>query len=191
MAKLDTSSIEGFDTMTAEQKLEALLSAEIPESVDLSKYVLKDTFDKKASEASKWKKAHDALLTEDQQKKQAHDEEFEQMKTELEDLRKKTKVGSYKENLLKQGYDDALATETAEALFAGDMAKVFENGEKFKAALEKKYSADMMRGTPRPDGSGKGEPEEKESAAVQQAKRLGKARAESEKNARDVLKHYM
>lgn len=191
MAKFDTSTIEGFDTMTADQKLDALLSADIPDAVDLSKYVSKDVFDKKASEAGKWKKAHDALLTEDQQKKQAHDEEFEQMKTELEDLRKKTKVGTYKENLLKQGYDDALASETAEALFSGDMEKVFANGEKFREALEKKYSADMMRKTPRPEGSGKDDDGEKESAAVQQAKRLGKAKSESEKNARDVLKYYM
>ncbi len=52
MPNIDTSTIEGFDSMTAEQKVEALLKAEIPEKVDLSRYVSKETFDKKASEAS-------------------------------------------------------------------------------------------------------------------------------------------
>ena len=36
MATIDTSMIEGFDSMTADQKVEALLKAEVPEKVDLS-----------------------------------------------------------------------------------------------------------------------------------------------------------
>ena len=52
MATIDTSMIEGFDGMTAEQKVEALLKTEIPEKVDLSLYVSKDTADKYATEAA-------------------------------------------------------------------------------------------------------------------------------------------
>ena len=52
MPTIDTSTIEGFEGMSAEQKVEALLKAEIPEKVDLSLYVSKDTADKYATEAA-------------------------------------------------------------------------------------------------------------------------------------------
>ena len=52
MPKIDTTQIPDFDSMTADEKVAALLGVEIPEKVDLSKYVPKETFDKKASEAA-------------------------------------------------------------------------------------------------------------------------------------------
>ncbi len=51
MATIDTSTIEGFDGMTADEKVAALLGVEIPEAVDLSGYVVKSVFDTKATEA--------------------------------------------------------------------------------------------------------------------------------------------
>ena len=38
---IDTTAIEGFESMTAEQKVEALLKVEVPEKVDLSGYIQK------------------------------------------------------------------------------------------------------------------------------------------------------
>ena len=52
MANIDTATIEGFEGMTAEEKVSALLKLDIPDAVDLSKFVSKETFDKKASEAA-------------------------------------------------------------------------------------------------------------------------------------------
>lgn len=52
MANIDTSTIEGFDNMTADEKVTALLGLQIPDPVDLSGYVKKDVFDTKASEAA-------------------------------------------------------------------------------------------------------------------------------------------
>lgn len=52
MANIDTSTIEGFDNMTADEKVTALLGIQIPDPVDLSGYVKKDIFDAKASEAA-------------------------------------------------------------------------------------------------------------------------------------------
>ena len=52
MANIDTSMIEGFDGMTADEKVTALLGLQIPDPVDLSGYVKKDVFDAKATEAS-------------------------------------------------------------------------------------------------------------------------------------------
>ena len=36
MATIDTSTIEGFDSMTADEKVTALLGLQIPDAVDLS-----------------------------------------------------------------------------------------------------------------------------------------------------------
>ena len=52
MATIDTSTIEGFDSMTADEKVTALLGIQIPDAVDLSGYVAKSVFDTKATEAA-------------------------------------------------------------------------------------------------------------------------------------------
>ena len=64
MATIDTSTIEGFDGMTADEKVAALLGVQIPDAVDLSGYVKKDVFDSKASEAATLAKQLKAKTTE-------------------------------------------------------------------------------------------------------------------------------
>ena len=88
MAVIDVSTIEGYEGMTAEQKVEALTKFEIPESVDLSKYVSKDVFDKKASEAAGLSKQLKEKMTEDEKKKAEADESNKKILEELEQLRR-------------------------------------------------------------------------------------------------------
>ena len=64
MANIDTSTIEGFDGMTADEKVTALLGLQIPAPVDLSGYVKKDVFDTKATEAASLAKQLKAKTTE-------------------------------------------------------------------------------------------------------------------------------
>lgn len=64
MATIDTSTIEGFDGMTAEEKVTALLGMQIPDAVDLSGYVAKSVFDTKATEAANLSKQLKAKTTE-------------------------------------------------------------------------------------------------------------------------------
>ena len=116
MATIDTTTIQGFDTMTAEQKLDALLKFDIPDKPDMSLYVSKETFDKKASETAELSKKLKEALDEDGKKKLAEEEakaataqEIETMKQEIETLRKEKTISDYKSNYLAQGYDDALA----------------------------------------------------------------------------------
>ena len=52
MATIDTSIIEGFDGMTDDEKVTALLGLQIPDAVDMTGFVRKDVFDAKASEAA-------------------------------------------------------------------------------------------------------------------------------------------
>lgn len=86
MATIDTSKIEGYAAMTAEQKVAALESQQIPDAVDMTQYVSKATFDKKATEASDYsrqlKAMRDASLTEEERLKQER-AEFEKAKSEF------------------------------------------------------------------------------------------------------------
>lgn len=157
MAKIDISKIEGYAEMSVEDKLKILESFEYEDNAsELER--LKNANSKANSEAAEWKRKHNALLDEDEKKKQADSEALEQMKKELDELRKEKKVSDYKSKYLAQGYDEKLAAETAAALADGDMDKVFANGEKFKSEMEKKIKADILKGTPKPDmnnGDGK------------------------------------
>lgn len=194
MPTIDTSSIADFDKMTAEQKLEALLKVEIPEKVDLSGYVSKETFDKKASEAANLSKQLKDKLTEEEKKALADNEEKEadaQKYADLEAkyaaLEKKTTISEYTAKFLSQGYEEKLARETAEALADGKMDKVFENAEKYKTALEAKIKSELMDKTPKP-GGGSGD---SKNAGVELAKSIGKTKAEANKKTEEVMKHYL
>ena len=66
MPTISTESIEGFDSMTAEQKVEALLKVEVPDKVDLSGYIQKSQFDKVSSELAEAKKTLKGKLSEDE-----------------------------------------------------------------------------------------------------------------------------
>lgn len=193
MPTINTATIENFDSMTAEQKVEALLKVEVPEAHDMSKYVEKSIFDKKASEAAELSKKLKEALDEDGKKKLAEEEakaadaqKYADLEAKYNEILKKSTISEYKAKYLAQGYDESLAEDTAKALESGDMSKVFENAEKYKTALEAKIKADLMDNTPKPNGGagGNGNP------VVEQAKNIGKAKAEANKASADVLKHY-
>ncbi len=194
MPTIDTSTIANFDSMTAEQKLEALLKVEIPDAPDMSKFVSKDTFDKKASEAADLSKKLKDALDEDGRKKLAEDEakaadaaKYAELESKYNDVVKRMTISEYKANYLAQGYDDKLAADTAEALADGKMEKVFANAETFKKALEAKIKAELMDNTPKPNG-GSGD---KPNPYVEQARNIGKTKAEADKKAADILSQYI
>ena len=186
--KIDTGSIEGYSEMTAEQKIAALETFEYEDnSSELEK--LKNAVSKANSEAAEWKKKHNALLSEDEQKKQASDEAFKQMQEELESLRKNKTVSEYTAKYLAMGYDKDLASETAKAMAEGDMDKVFANGEKHKAALEKKIKENLMKDDPRPGGSS-GKSDSEDDLAVEKAKAIAKAKMGNGKSYEDIMSKY-
>lgn len=188
MAFIDVAKIEGFEGMTAEQKVEALTKFEIPDAVDMSAYVKKSVFDAKASEAANLSKQLRDKMTEDEAKKADDEKALNDLKTELETLRKDKTVSDYTARYIALGYDKDLAAETAKAMADNDMAKVFENGEKHKSALEKKIKEDLMNKTPKPGGSG-GDDKHKDSA-VEKAKELAKAKSGNDKSYQDIISKY-
>lgn len=152
--KIDTTTIEGYADMTPEQKLAALEALEIAEP-DYSGYVKKETFDKTASDLARIKKENLARLTEDERAKQERDEELQRLRDRNAELEKQNTITTYKAQYLKMGYDDALATATAQAWADGDHEKVIANHAAFIAANEKHIKASVLGDMPTPPaGSG-------------------------------------
>lgn len=189
MPTISTEGIEGFESMTAEQKVEALLKVEVPEKVDLAGYVKKDLFDKTASELAEAKKTAKAKMTEEEAAAAEREAKWAEMEAKLKELETEKTISTYKASYLAMpGFDEKLAEDTAKALAEGDMQKVFANQQKANAAYEKKLRAEMVKQDPKPDGAGGDD--QKKDTAVEFARNLGKQRADALKSANEGLKHY-
>ena len=151
MANIDTSTIEGYAEMTAEQKVEALEKYAFADP-DYSGYVKKEVFDKKASEAAKLEKDLKARMSEDEIKAKERAEELEKYKTEAEALRREKNIANNKAQFISAGFDEALAQETAEALENGDFATVFKNQKTVIENVKKIAKGEAMASTPTPAG---------------------------------------
>lgn len=154
--KIDVSKITGFDGMTAEEKLAALLKLDVPDEVDMSKFVAKETADKYASEAAELKKQLRTKQTEEEIKKDEDEKARKELEDKYNELLARTTIAENKAKYLSLGYEDKLAADTAKALFEGNMEKVFANGVKHQAELEKRIKAEVLRDTPKPEGAGSG-----------------------------------
>jgi hypothetical protein len=149
MAKINTSAIEGYEAMSAEEKLAALEAMDIPEP-DYTGFVKKDLLDKATSEAASYKKQLRERMSEDEAKAAKDAEEREAIMTELEQLRAEKVVDQNTTKFLSLGYDEKLARETAKAMAAGDTELVFKNHAKFIADREKALKAEILKSTPTP-----------------------------------------
>ena len=187
--KISTDSIQGFAEMSDADKVTALLGLDLPDPVDMSQYVDKKTFDAKASEAANLSKQLKAKMTDDEAAKAQADADRKALEDKYTELLRKSTIAEHTARFIAMpGYDEKLARETAEALFDGNMDKVFENQQKANAAYEKKLRAEMVKQDPKPDGAGGDD--QKKDTAVEFAKKLGKQRADALKSANEGLKNY-
>lgn len=149
MAKIDTSKIEGYDSMSAEDKLKALEEYEYEDNADeLEKQ--KNLLSKANGEAAEWKKKFNALSKDGKETKDTLEKQVEDMQKELDELRRKDKISEYVAALLGQGFSEDNAKDAAAALIEGDMAKYFECSKKHNESLEKNIEARLLKNTQRP-----------------------------------------
>ena len=178
------------DGMTVEEISTALKDIQMPKDQTSEIEKLKETISNANSEAADWKKKYRATLDESTRKQQEAEEEAKKKDELLATLQKEKMISGYKASYLAMGYDEALAQDTAEALAAGDDAKLFENQKKHMEAVEKKAREDALRGSGRPGGSGDGKSGD-DSEAVKLAKELGSERAEANKTAAEGLARFL
>ena len=136
--------IENYESMTPEEKIAAL------EANFSSVAQHKANADKAASEAAEYKKKLRERMSEDEAKAAKAAEEHEALMAELEALRNEKLVAGYVNSYLKMGYDDKLATATAQALAKGDMDTVFKNQKIHADAREKALRTELLQNTPSP-----------------------------------------
>ena len=146
-----TDKIKGYSTMTPEEKLKALEEFEMLEP-DYTGYVKKELFDKTASELADSKKQLREKMSADEIKAKEDAEKQEKLQQDYDALVRKVALSENKAKLLALGYEDKLATETAEAMVEGNLDKVFTNQEKHLESVKKKIREDVLHSTPKPEG---------------------------------------
>lgn len=153
MAKIDTSTIQGYAEMTAEQKIAALEAMDMPEP-DMTGFVKKEVLDKAASEAAEWKKKYNSTLSAAEQQKQADEEAQTLIKTRLAELERKDKISTAKDQYIASGFSVELAVATAEAFVDGKMDVVLANITKHAANVATEAKDKALKGTPTPPAGG-------------------------------------
>ena len=167
---MDTTKIENFENMTAEEKVEALLKlgseTENANATNEQKY--KELISKANSEAAAYKKA--ARENEEKLKAKLSDEEkaqlaakeaeekriaeFNALEEKYNEIVKKNEITEKAYHYQKLGYSDELAKATAEAFINGDNATVEANELKYREELEKTIRAEIVKGNPKPNDNG-------------------------------------
>lgn len=169
MAKIDTTKIEGYEGMTPEQKIAALLGHEIDDFAAENER-LKNSVSKANSEAANYKKKYNELLDDDEKAKLARDEEHQKLLDRVAEMEKKETISKHKASYLAMGYSEELANKAANALVEGKMDEVFAVQKEHLTAHDTALKADLLKGTPTPPpgaGSGAGADYNKMAAEAQ------------------------
>ncbi len=142
--KIDVTKIPGFEKLDEEtKKYLQELEIETPEA-DYTGYVKKEVFDKKASEAAELSKQLKTKMSEEELSKMENEKMLNEMKEKLENLEKEKTISTHQARFLGLGYDDKTALESATALEAGDMEKVFEIQKSFLENEKKNWEKEQV-----------------------------------------------
>jgi len=161
---IDISKIKGFEDMSHEDQVKALMSYEFEdntEELNAAKDALdkqKRATDKASSEAAEFKKKLREKMSADEQAEADRNAEIEALRAENESFKKQTKIAEYKTIALALGYNEELASKRATAMFEGDYATMAEVDKQFLVAHDKEMTAKAIEGTSQPPVGGKAEP---------------------------------
>lgn len=152
MAKIDVSKIEGFEEMSAEDKVKAVLAYEFeePKAPDTNAEItkLKTALSKANSESAEWKRQFREKQTESERAEAERAEREQKMQDELTALKREKVLSEYSKQCMALGYDADLASECAEAMADGRFNDVFAIQQKFMAAKTKEIEAAALNKQP-------------------------------------------
>lgn len=156
--KIDVGKINGYESLTVEEKLAALESYEYDdhsaEIADLEKY--KDAVTKATHEAAEYKKQVKTLQEAQKTGSSKADDTIAKLQEQVAELTRQNTIASYTAQFTALGYDTELAQATAIATADGDVATVFENQRKFLEQHDKDTKANILKATPKPGQGGTG-----------------------------------
>jgi len=141
--KIDTSKIEGFEAMSAEDKLNAVLGLEIPDPVDNSSEIdkLKTTLSKANAEAAEWKRQFREKQSESERAEAERAEREKARDEELMQLRRERTISQLEAEYLAAGYSKEMAAESAKASADGDTSTVLRIQTAFLEQTRKEIEA--------------------------------------------------
>lgn len=151
--KIDTTQIPNFDTLPEEAK-NAILAMEFADAPDMSQFVAKSVFDKKASEAADLGKKLREHMTDEEAKAAKAAEEYAALIERAEKAENALAVSNYVAAYVGMGYDEKLAQSTAEAMVKGDTDTVLKNQKIHLENREKALKAELLKQTPPPAPGG-------------------------------------
>lgn len=153
---MDTTAIENFDTLTADELREYLKGLTIPEDNSEAYNKLKAAFNKTSSELATANKALKAKQTDEERAQAEREEHDREIQEKYEAVLKEYTIAKYGTKLAALGMDEKLSASTAESLFGGDMDNVFANLATLITNNEKAIRADIAKNAPKIDGNSKG-----------------------------------
>lgn len=195
MAQIDVSAIENFDSMTAEEKVTALLGFQFDDGADKLKAAeenaakLKAAMDKASSEAAGYKKQLNAKLSDEERAKQENESAMKAMQDELAALKQEKRISDAKTVFLGGGFDETTAADAANAFVEADLAKMSAALKKYRDAIETATKSRLMDENPEPDSGDRNGADGKDDA-TKLAESLGKMRAEQQKQAKAILDKF-
>lgn len=149
--KIDTTAIENYEQMSAEEKLAALEAYEfnVPKDTgneEINK--LKTALSKANSDAAEWKRQFREKQTEAERAEAERAEREKAVEDELRQLRRDKTVSGYIAQCLALGYTQDLAVRAAEAMADGNNADIFACQQEFLEAKQKEIEANALNKQP-------------------------------------------
>lgn len=150
MAKIDTSTIEGFDEMSAEDKLNALMGYEfeVPKTDNTEVERLKASLSKANSEAAEWKRQYRQTQTEQERASAEAQEELKRVMEENRLFKERDRISSYKNKLMTAGMDAETADVMANSLPEGVGDEYFAAYKSFIEAKTKEIESAALSKQP-------------------------------------------
>lgn len=150
--KIDTSKINGYAEMTAEDKLKALeefeFEAPVPKGDGDEVTRLKNALSKANSDAAEWKRQFREKQTEAERAEAERQERERAIEDELRTLRRDKTVSGYVASCLALGYDKELANRAAEAMADNDAAAIMACQQEFLEAKKQEIEAAALNRQP-------------------------------------------
>lgn len=168
--RIDVTQIDGYETMTPEEKVKALEGLEVKDTDTEARY--KQLVSDANHEAKKYKDAMRASedrakaaeeklksqMSDDERARQERDEEIESIKAENERLKREKAISQKTAFFLKMHMTDEQAQASATAFVDGDFETVEKMQLEAQQTWEKDIRADVARQNPQPQDGGTPQP---------------------------------